>query len=181
MKLTILLWNNISYLTRRSKSWLSSSCFGPQGKEKLSTRSSKTFWWIWSRDTSREIQFSFKAITRLPSVKWIHLLRSIFKAHGQAHICVSIVTPIHVLHFPVENLTGSSSLILIITSRGKKRDTLNNIDDEYPRRSFIRLTRIKIGLIAWNIYTDISNIDEKYENLYLLFQKNFECMLNNSF
>lgn len=42
------------------------------------------------------------------------------------------------------------------------------------------LPRIKIGLIAWNIYTDISNIDEKYENLYLLFQKNFECMLNNS-
>lgn len=64
----------------------------------------------------------------------------------------------------------SSSLIFITTSRGKKRDTLNNIDDEDPRRSFTWLTScIKVGLIGWNIYTVILNIDEKYENLYLLF------------
>lgn len=47
---------------------------------------------------------------------------------------------LYVVHFPLENLAGSSPLILISTSRGKKRDTPKNIDDEYLRGSSTRLT-----------------------------------------
>ena len=151
------------------KSWL--SCFGPQGKEKLSARFWKTFRWIRSRDTSREIRFSFKARNDnatsflpsfLPSVKWIHLFVSFYFHNAHTYACIHLHTfqSWHLytwFHFSSGKSHGiSSSLIFITTSRGKKRDTLNNIDDEDPRRSFTWLTScIKVGLIGWNIYTDI--------------------------
>lgn len=114
----------------------------------------------------------------LPSVKWIHLLRSIFKAHG--HACI---------HFRFNRDTytrgsfsaGKSHGIVISYSyyHVEKNATLwiismMNISVVH----LLGLPRIKVGLIGWNIYTDILNIKSmKDMTIFFISFVLKECMI----
>lgn len=165
----------------------------PIGREELSTPSSKTFWWIGSRERERERSISrdsilrARAITRLPSFGKMNPLSLAFyfqsrlhmDRHTRAYIRVSIVKWTYTWFIFLWKISRDRHLLFLFPRRVEKNAT--------PRRIsmmnicvVLGLPRIKVGLIGSSIHRRCIKYrwERRKFSLHLLFQKDFERMLN---